>query len=109
MKKSLASCLKHQVIFLENLATSSIESENWQEKTKAFSEIKPICDTAFKSLESLDFGHVMTEGLFMFKIRFMKGINIKMRILFNDRQFEIKRIIDIAEQNRVLKIIGLEI
>jgi hypothetical protein len=109
MRKLLASDLKHQILFLENLANSDLEEENWQEAIMAFAEIKPICETGFNSLEAFDFGHVMTEGFFIFKMRFIKGIDIKMRILFNKRQFKIKRIIDIAEQNRVLKIIGLEI
>jgi len=74
MKKSLSSYLKHQILFLENIATSDIEEDNWQEKIMAFAEIKPICETGFNSLENFDFGHVMTEGFFMFKIRFIEGI-----------------------------------
>jgi len=109
MSRALSFYLKHQIIFLENFAASDIEKENWQEKTMSFAEIKPLCDSKFESLENINFGHVMTEGFFIFKIRFIDGINSKMRILFKKRIFEIKRIIDVEEQGRILNIIGLEI
>lgn len=105
----IASSLKHQIAFLENLATTEIEKERWQQATVTFAEIKPICDNKFEAIDGLSFGHIMTQGFFLFKIRFILGINNKMRILFKERQFEIKRIINIGEQNRFMQIIGLEL
>jgi len=51
----------------------------------------------------------VTEGYFLFKIRALQDINLKMRIQFKERFFEIKRIIDSDESGRMLKIIALEI
>lgn len=109
MKKSVARSLQHQVKILENFSTSEIEQEQWQEKLSIYAEIKPICDNRFTSIEHVNFGHIMTEGFYLFKIRFIKDITTKMRISFRDRQFEIKRIINVAEQSKFLNIIGLEI
>lgn len=80
MKKSVARSLQHQVKILENFSTSEIEQEKWQEKLSVYAEIKPICDNRFTSIEHVNFGHIMTEGFYLFKIRFIKEITTKMRI-----------------------------
>ena len=107
--KIISRHFKHQIIFLENLTLAEGTTEDWQQKFITYAEIKPICDTSFESLENLNFGHVITKGFFLFKIRFLRGITIKQRILFKERQFEIKRIINIGERDMILNIITLEI
>ncbi|MCC8399481.1 MAG: phage head closure protein [Rickettsia endosymbiont of Platyusa sonomae] len=109
MKKSIARTLQHQVKILENFSVSEIEQEKWQEKLSTYAEIKPISDNRFTSIEHLNFGHIMTEGFYVFKMRFITGITTKMRISFRDRQFEIKWIINVEERSKFLNIIGLEI
>ncbi|WPY00222.1 Phage head-tail adaptor protein [Candidatus Trichorickettsia mobilis] len=101
--------LKHQVKFLENVALHEIEFEDWQEKLVAYADIQPACDNRLNILEQFSFDHVMTEALFLFRLRFIAGITIKLRINFNSRLFEIKRIINLNERNRWLQIIALEI
>lgn len=108
-KHSLFSLLKHQISVMENVNLQDLGEEIWQEKYKTFAEIKPLYDNNVGSIESFSFGHIVTEGYFMFKIRALHGITSKMRIKFHDRLFEIKRIIDIEEKNFVLKIIALEV
>lgn len=109
MRKSITRNLQHQIKILENFSTSEIEEEKWQEKFTSYAEIRPISDSRFNMLENLNFGHVMTEGYYIFKIRFIKGITTKMLISFRNRRFEIKRIINIAERSKFLNIIGLEV
>jgi SPP1 family predicted phage head-tail adaptor len=75
----------------------------------SFAEVQPVCDNRFISLEGLSFGNVITEKYFLFKIRFMDGITQEMRISFKGRFFEIKRIINEDERNKMLSIIALEI
>ncbi len=105
----LAKVLKHPITLLNNITANELEVQQWQEVATTFAEIKAVCDTKFETLEGLNFGHLITEALFIFRIRFIPNLNNKMRILFKDRLFEIKRIINIAEQDRVLQIIALEI
>jgi SPP1 family predicted phage head-tail adaptor len=100
---------RHPIKIIENTAISEVSPENWQEKFSLYAEIKALSDSRFESLENFSFGHVITEGLFLIKIRFMRGITTKMRIIFRERQFEIKRIINIEERERVLQMIVLEI
>ncbi len=109
MKKIILRNFQHQIKFLENFATSDLEQEKWQEKFAGYAEVNPICDNRFIAIDHLSFGHIMTEGYYLFKTRFIKNVNTNMRILFKKRYFEIKRIINILEQNKFLHIIGLEI
>lgn len=109
MKKIIARNFQHHIKFLENFSRSDLEQEKWQEKFASYAEIKPLCDNRFIPIEHLSFGHIMTEGYYLFKIRFIKNVSTNMRILFKERYFEIKRIINILEQDKFLHIIGLEI
>lgn len=108
-KKIENSKLIHKVTFLENVANFETEELVWKEKIHTFAEIKAICDNKFLEMEGVSFGHLITEAYFHFTIRYIRGINPDMRILFHGRNFDIKRIIDIEERGRVLSIIALEI
>lgn len=109
MEKSLHYTLRHQIKIWQNISVNTIEQENWQEKFTIYAEITAISEQKFTVIEHLNFGHIMTEGFFIFKTRFIKNLSSKMRISFGDRQFEIKRLINIAEKSKWLNIIGLEI
>ncbi|MDC0865194.1 head-tail adaptor protein [Rickettsiaceae bacterium] len=76
---------------------------------QAFAEIHPVCDNRFIALEGISFGNVITEEYFFFRMRFIRGINREMRIKFHDRIFEIKRIVDEHEREKILSIVALEI
>jgi SPP1 family predicted phage head-tail adaptor len=106
---SISGKLIHEISILANMAISELDDEDWQEKTKTFAEIKPLYDNKFGSLENFSFGHIVTENFFMFKIRYLPDLNTKLRIRFDERIFEIKRIINLNEKNIFLQIIGLEL
>lgn len=108
-KQSMVAKLVHKITFLENKSNSAIEEEVWERVLTSFAEIKPVCDGSVVSLEGIAFGNIITEEYFIFKTRFIKGINRQMRIGFHGRVFEIKRIIDEEERGRILSIIGLEV
>jgi head-tail adaptor len=108
-KNIISSRLNHRIIFLENTSNPEIEEPAWREKVKTFAEIKAICDNKFLEMEGVKFGHMITEGYFHFIVRYLRDINTNMRILFAERSFDIKRIIDVREERKILKIIALEI
>lgn len=108
-KKRIYKTLRHQIKFLENMKLIDIEPDNWAEKITTYASLNHISETNFDTIENFSFGHVMTESLFIFKMRFISGINNRMRILFNIRQFEIKKIINPMELDKLLTIIALEI
>lgn len=101
--------LRHQIELHENISQSEIEQGVWRKKLLVYAEIQAVSDNIIPMLENLNFNHIITEALFLFKLRFTESINVKMRIVFNKRTFEIKRIINFQEKNRWLQIIALEI
>ena len=109
MQKTSVRNFRHQIKFLENIMLEPMEEDRWVEKFTAYAEIKPLCDSKFLALEKISFGHIITEGYFLFKIRFIKDITTKMCILFKEREFEIKRVINAQEKSKFLNIIALEI
>lgn len=108
MKNKQAKNLKHLIKFLINNSTNSLE-ERWSISLSTYADIKSMCIGGFETLEDLDFGHVMTKAYYIITIRYLKQLNIRLRINFNDRIFEIKRIINIDEASKFLQIIALEI
>lgn len=108
-KNSLYKSLKHPINFLVNDNKDEYAEENWQIWQSCFAAIIPLYDHKISSLENFDFGHVVTEGYFIFKIRSLKDVSLAMRIKFENRCFQIKRIIDLHESKQVMKIIALEI
>ena len=106
---TLSTILMHRITFMENTSKSELEEENWKPRFTAFAQVKPLYDNKFGSIEKFTFGHLVTEAYFMIKIRFTEKVNSKMRVLFEDRMFEIKRIINVGEKNRIMQLITLEI
>jgi SPP1 family predicted phage head-tail adaptor len=111
MKKRLAVArmFEHRISFIVNTSSHEMEPENWKIEFTTYAEINAVSENRFAFIEKVNFGNVISESLFLFKIRFISGINTKMRILFNERQFEIKRIVNINEVNKLIKIVALEI
>ena len=101
--------LRHKITFLENDSLSEINSSKWHKIIEVFAEIKPVCDSKFISLHGLQFGNIITAEYYTFKIRFTSKINKEMRINFNNRIFEIQRVLNTDERNKMLIIIALGI
>jgi SPP1 family predicted phage head-tail adaptor len=108
-KESTVSKFPHKISILINKSENELFKSKWEEFCVCFAEIKPVSDNKFISLEGVSFGNVITEEYFYFRTRFVKGITKEMRISFQGRDFEIKRIIDDNEKGRMLSIIALEV
>ena len=106
---SIISQMVHKIIFLKNITNSEIDTPKWQQIIETFAQVKPVCDNRFAFLEGIQFSNVITEEYFLFKIRFIKGLDKTMRISFYDQIFEIKRIIDPHAKGRMLNIVALKI
>ena len=108
-KKILVSRLVHNISFLENLAESASEDHDWREKYNCFAEISPLTDCKYLSIEGISFGNLITEEYYLFKIRYVEGLNKTFRISFRNKLYSIKRIINIKETDKILSIIAHEI
>jgi hypothetical protein len=108
-KKILVSRLVHNITFLENLAESASEDQDWREKYNCFAEISPLTDCKYISIEGMSFGNLITEEYYLFKIRYIEGVGKILRISFRNKIYSIKRIINIKERDKILNIIAHEI
>lgn len=100
---------KHKINILQNKANSEIAPEKWNKISETYADISPLCDSRFISLESMEFGNVISEEYYVFHIRFMDNIQSTMRIEHDKKIFEIKRIINKGFNNRITSIIALRI
>lgn len=71
----------------------------WSPKMIVWAEISPI--SAHQNFETHKIEDVVSHIIIM---RFIEGVDTKMRIKYNDRIFNIKGIINVREKNRILKI-----
>jgi len=108
-KRSLTSRLAHKIIFLENVTESKIEDPVWQEKCQSFAEILPLSECNYMNLEGFNFGNFITEEYYLFRIRYLEGLNKNMRISYHTKLYSLKRIVNVQERNRMLNIIAHEI
>ena len=99
----------HQIQFIENLSKSDVQDAQWVCKYLAYASVKSLYENSHALLEGLKFGHVMSENLFLFRMRFVFGVTTKMRIAFGAKQYEIKKLVNLGHKNRILQIIALEI
>ncbi len=108
-KLPLFGILKHKISIWANVSNNDMEQDDWQRQYTTFAAILPLFDNKIGMIENFSFGNIVTEGYFLFKVRCCYNITNKMRIKFKDRIFQIKRIIDVTESGKWLKIIALEI
>ena len=108
-KQSIISRFAHKISVLKNVAEDELADAEWEEFAVCFAEVQPVCDNKYVSLEGISFGDVITEEYFHFRTRYIKNITKEMRISFHERTFEIKRIINHQEKDRMLSIIALEV
>ncbi|MFK7974216.1 MAG: head-tail adaptor protein [Rickettsiaceae bacterium] len=109
VNSNIISQLTNKISILRNIEPSEIIEAKWEIFTDTFAAVKPACDNRFTSIENINFGNIISEEYFIFCTRLIKGLNKSMRIKFQDRMFEIRRIINDDTHKNMLKIIALEI
>ena len=108
-KQSIISRFAHKISVLKNTAETELDEAKWEVFAVCFAEVQPVCDNRYVPMEGVAFGDVITEEYFHFRTRYIKNITKEMRMSFHERTFEIKRIINHQEKDRMLSIIALEV
>jgi len=108
-RKILLPRLVHHISFLENTAESEVADPIWNEKFSCFAEVTPLSECNYMSIEGLNFGNFITEEYYLFRIRYMDGLNKTLQISFAGKLYSIKRIINIKQRSKLLNIITHEI
>lgn len=106
---NLSSSLRRSIIIEQPIFINDGiggRSEQWQEFAKVRAEVAALYERnigeVFASMQ------LMNASLYKFRIRYLKGLKNNMRILYDMRYFQIKRIVNQDEQNIVSLIIAQE-
>ncbi|MEK6733484.1 MAG: phage head closure protein [Pseudomonadota bacterium] len=110
MKKNFTSCLKQVITIQKPLSNNNVfeleSGEAWQDFATIRAEVRAIFEKT--SGEAVIAMQLMDNSYYRFRIRFMPNLQNNMRIIYEKRKFEIKRIINQDEQNLISIIIAQE-
>jgi SPP1 family predicted phage head-tail adaptor len=79
----------------------------WKEKIKVYANVKAIEGKTYIG-ESFEYAQVVPNTLYKFAVRYRPDITTAMRIIYNNRYFNIRKIVNEDELNIALIIIAEE-
>lgn len=107
---SFTACLRQIIVIQEPIFKDDGlggREESWQDLEMLSAEAKALYN--HKSGESFSSMQLMDNSLYRFRIRYNPKITGDMRVIYAEKTFKIKRIINEDERNTVTVIIGQEI
>ncbi|MBV4421032.1 phage head closure protein [Clostridium tyrobutyricum] len=99
--------LKHKIIFQKLTATTNengFEVEIWEDYSTVWASISNLMGREYFAAAA-----VQAEKTVKFTIRYLHGITDDMRILFEDKQYNITFIDNIKYRNKYIEIKALEV
>lgn len=112
-KKTLLSAnFKHKIAFIQLINNQNLVTDNLTSKQNiiyAYADIRPLYEMRYTAAHKVTFGEGILEQCFIIRIRHNPKVHENMTIVFKGRNFEIKRLVNDLEKNRVMTIIALEI
>lgn len=99
--------LKHKIIFQKLTATTNengFEVEVWEDYSTVWAEVSNLMGREYFAAAA-----VQAEKTVKFTIRYLQGITDDMRILFEDKQYNITFIDNIKYRNKYIEIKALEV
>ncbi len=80
------------------------QTKTWSIFAEVYAEAKPI-----RSTERFVSQRLQTEVNFQFRVRFLSGIEHDMRVVYNERIFDIDSVLNVEERNKELIILASEV
>jgi SPP1 family predicted phage head-tail adaptor len=106
---NFTSLLRHPITIEEQIIESDDiggQIQTWKEFASVRAEVKALSENAvgevFTSMQ------IMDASLYRFRIRFIKGLKNNMRVIYDNRYFQIKRIVNQNQLNIISIIITQE-
>ena len=107
----IASRLKKRITLQTPIAISDGAGgmqQEWQDYKTVYAEVNAIFDRRTSGTEVFASMQLMSVNYYMFAVRYASGVTKKMRIIYNKRIFNIKRVVNFGERNVILQIIAEE-
>jgi SPP1 family predicted phage head-tail adaptor len=109
MKKNLTSCLRKIITIQRPISQADGIGgmiEKWDDFITVSAEVQALYDKALG--EGFFANQVMDNSFYRFRIRYLDGIKTNMRLIYNQKIFHIKRVINQDERNLASVIIAQE-
>ena len=100
--------LRHPISFLERKDMYQANNQ-WQTRVVAFAKVKSLSDLSTSQTGNIGFGNILNKSYFLFQCRYLADVTNKMRIKFDERHFNILRVINVDERSKFLSIIAQEV
>jgi hypothetical protein len=101
--------LKHHVAFLTNIKENPTDHDNWVISYETFAHLANLHPNNLTLVNNFDFGHILTASYVIATLRYSDKIKNNMRLRFQEKIFEIKKIIEDFDGKKFIKLIILEI
>jgi hypothetical protein len=101
--------LRHPIEFLQNIKTNPTDEDRWETCYRSFADISYLHPYNLSLVENSNFGHILTTSLLIATVRWTDNLQLNMRIKFDGKIFEIKKIIEDFDSRKFIKLIILEI
>jgi SPP1 family predicted phage head-tail adaptor len=102
-----AGKLRHRIAIQKKTVspdTEGIPMETWNDFAVMWSAVNPLSGKEFWEAQAVNQANIVR-----FRIRYISGIHSSMRIVYNNRIFQILSIIDVEERHQELQIMGQEV
>lgn len=97
---------KKPIVIQKPVMTQDVYNQpipSWETYLETWAMVKPMTGREYFLAQQIS-----SEVMFKFTIRYHDGITTKMRILYNNRTFNIKSVLNLNESDRVIDIMALE-
>ncbi len=106
--KNTTSRLRHRVTLQQEIRIPDGAggfSNSWQDMADLWAEINPANAKSLYGIEKLFAGKIQAEISHKITIRYRSGMSTSMRLLFDNRAFNIRAINNIHENNEILELL----
>lgn len=109
-KATIAEKLRYRILIEKEVEISDNAggySASWISVANIWAAIKPVSNRVFSSENNFAM-QLENSSSFVFTIRYLEGINSKMRISYNGRLFNIKRVVNVDEESAWIEFLAVE-
>jgi len=104
----LSARLNKRIEILQNVNANDLD-ESWASSLMLFADVRELLPNNVSFFEGVDFGNLINQVYMLFTVRFNKNISKDQRIRFRQQSFLIKKIINVAQKDRIMEIIAMQV
>ncbi len=107
-KRNTSTRLRHRLTLQQEVQTADGAGgyiRSWQNITDLWAEISQVSGRSIYGSEKLQYGKIQSGITHKITIRYRSGISTAMRLLFENRAFNIRAVTNIRENDEILELL----